>query len=587
VEEQPRRELREEERRLLRHRLPGVREARDLLDRDGLQQERGRRLALIDRGDRLFGRRGVGDALRCERLDDSRPEVVVGRDARVGPIPVERDAVAGFLDTLAGDVAQLLHDPVRGEDLEPGGARRDQDRECVRRLRVLRTVGDRGFVTVVPVRDQERHVDRQLARGVRPHACAHTAFGDVDRRLAGRPREDRVRVVEEEDRLELRARGAQEPQPLLLRPGMGALVRQHVTLLVRRRRNRRCHAFARTCDAVRADVVLGDPPVALALRHEDTLGAPGREVAACLLRRFRQGQVHDVVRAPRQIPGPLGVRDHVVRWRDERLELAGDGHVVPKRAERPDPRHSGRLDGMSGATVRTLEQAAAWVDEVGLALLFPKADVVLPSLWAEVNGSPERNWAVRDADGTFRQWTEEMGFLWGAKDELPAQGLVCVGKHLARVASCVAPRLLPMLVAANGDVAPDADPVAEAIREQGPLTGPQLRQATGLAKKEVDRRIASLHRTLVLTSSHLVREDGPWGALAHDLLARKWRLPGRLPSRERARRELAELVLERAGELTAADLSGALGWRRTEAATVLEEVGDGRDAEGFRIWTRR
>jgi hypothetical protein len=242
---------------------------------------------------------------------------------------------------------------------------------------------------------------------------------------------------------------------------------------------------------------------------------------------------------------------------------------------------------MSGATVRTLEQAAAWVDEVGLALLFPKADVVLPSLWAEVNGSPERNWAVRDADGTFRQWTEEMGFLWGAKDELPAQGLVCVGKHLARVASCVAPRLLPMLVAANGDVAPDADPVAEAIREQGPLTGPQLRQATGLAKKEVDRRIASLHRTLVLTSSHLVREDGPWGALAHDLLARKWRLPGRLPSRERARRELAELVLERAGELTAADLSGALGWRRTEAATVLEEVGDGRDAEGFGIWTRR
>jgi hypothetical protein len=46
-------------------------------------------------------------------------------------------------------------------------------------------------------------------------------------------------------------------------------------------------------------------------------------------------------------------------------------------------------------------------------------------------------------------------------------------------------------------------------------------------------------------------------------------------------------VLERAGELTAADLAGALGWRRKEAAAVLEEVGDGRDAEGFRIWTRR
>jgi hypothetical protein len=31
--------------------------------------------------------------------------------------------------------------------------------------------------------------------------------------------------------------------------------------------------------------------------------------------------------------------------------------------------------------VRTLSQAARWVDKVGLALLFPKADVVLPSLW--------------------------------------------------------------------------------------------------------------------------------------------------------------------------------------------------------------
>ena len=31
--------------------------------------------------------------------------------------------------------------------------------------------------------------------------------------------------------------------------------------------------------------------------------------------------------------------------------------------------------------IDTLEAAAAWVDEVGLALLFPKADVVLPSLW--------------------------------------------------------------------------------------------------------------------------------------------------------------------------------------------------------------
>ena len=226
--------------------------------------------------------------------------------------------------------------------------------------------------------------------------------------------------------------------------------------------------------------------------------------------------------------------------------------------------------------IRTLAAAAAFVDDAGLALLFPKADIVLPSLWEQVGGEQEVRWP-----------SPPMEFLWGAKDELPAQGLVCVGRHVGRVVACVAPRLVPVLAAANGDAADD-DPVAEAVRKLGPLTGPQLREATGLPKKEVDRRVAALHHRIVLTSSHLVEQNGPWGALAHDLVARKWRLPATLPPRDEARRELAALVLETAGELTAADLGGALGWRRKEAAAVLDEIAEGRDDEaGFRIWARR
>jgi hypothetical protein len=144
-----------------------------------------------------------------------------------------------------------------------------------------------------------------------------------------------------------------------------------------------------------------------------------------------------------------------------------------------------------------------------------------------------------------------------------------------------------VLVAANGEPVDD-DPVVEAIRELGPLTGPQLRATTGLGKKEVDRAIALLHHQLVLTNAHLEAEGSTWGALAHDLLARKWRLPKRLPAREQARRELAAIVLGHAGELTAADLGGALGWRRKAAAAVLEEIAEGHDdPAGFRIWTRR
>ncbi|MGN6796934.1 MAG: AlkZ-related protein [Gaiellaceae bacterium] len=227
--------------------------------------------------------------------------------------------------------------------------------------------------------------------------------------------------------------------------------------------------------------------------------------------------------------------------------------------------------------IRTLAAAGKWIDRVGLALLFPRADIVLPSLWEQVSGLQEVDWNA-----------EPINFLWWAKDALPDEGRACVGKHLGRVASCVAPRLVPVLVAANGDPAEDGDPVVDAIRNHGPLTGPQLRDVTGLAKKDVDRSIASLHHRLVLTNAHLVDEGSTWGSLAHDLLARKWKVPKRLPARETARRELALLVIERTGELTAADLAGVFAWRRKEAAAMLENIGTGRDDEaGFRIWTRR
>ena len=128
--------------------------------------------------------------------------------------------------------------------------------------------------------------------------------------------------------------------------------------------------------------------------------------------------------------------------------------------------------------------------------------------------------------------------------------------------------------------------VVAMIEEGGPATGPELRTVTGAAKKDVDKAVASLHRQLVLTTSHLVEQDGPWGAIAHELLARKWPLPATLPPLADARRELAGLVLAHAGELTAADLAAPFGWRRKEAAAVLDEIAEGRDAEGFRIWAR-
>lgn len=222
--------------------------------------------------------------------------------------------------------------------------------------------------------------------------------------------------------------------------------------------------------------------------------------------------------------------------------------------------------------IRTLAQAQRWIDKVGLALLFPHHDVVLPSLWEQVSGLQHTDWD-----------TPEINFLWWAKDALPEEGRAVVGKHLARTTSCVAPRLLPALVAANGEPMDD-DPVVEVLREAGPLTNPQLRAITGLSKREVDRSLMQGHRQLVLTNAYLVDEGSTWGSLAHDLLARKWKLRKKLPDRDAARRELAETVLAAAGELTAADLRGVVGWRPKECAAVLDEITESRDEDGFRIW---
>ena len=252
------------------------------------------------------------------------------------------------------------------------------------------------------------------------------------------------------------------------------------------------------------------------------------------------------------------------------------------------------------ARVRTAAQAARWIDRVGIALLFPKADVVLSSLWEAVNGDSTAQWAVRDAEGAFLGWSEEMALVWGLKDDLPARRLTCVGKHLAGVATCVAPRALPALYALTdrpgrpedfrGAVAGLELELCEAVLDAGPLTAPALREAVGAAKKDVDRAVLRLQRTLVLTNAGVVEQERGWGAIAVDLTARRFEL-GPLPTEAEARRELLRYVFAAAREVTAADVAGALGWRRKQAAEVLDAavldgIATSRQGDGFRIWTR-
>jgi hypothetical protein len=235
--------------------------------------------------------------------------------------------------------------------------------------------------------------------------------------------------------------------------------------------------------------------------------------------------------------------------------------------------------------VKTLEQAAAWVDDVGLALLYPNADYVLPSLWEAVAGRVPVDWAIRDEEGKFVSFTPEMERVWSWKDELPAGKLACVGLHLARTSALVAPALVAPLYALTGRDGTATDfraaelgdvelAVAEAALDAGrPVTRRELRLLIGADKRTTDRAVNALQRKLVLTNAGTTSAESGWSSTLHDLFARRWRAKlRRLPARERAVPKLAEAVLRGADDVSAADLAAALRLRRPEAGEVLEAL---------------
>jgi hypothetical protein len=226
-------------------------------------------------------------------------------------------------------------------------------------------------------------------------------------------------------------------------------------------------------------------------------------------------------------------------------------------------------------TLRRISDAGRWLDEVGLASLFPRADLVLPSLWQALAGTLAVEWGVFDEATGKHVFTPQMDTVWRWKDELPARRLACAGKHLGRWICLVAPRLVPALrvLAAERRAAlhPFQLEVADALRAAGPLTAPQLRALVGAEKKALDAAVYALQRALVLTSSGAVEHEQGWGAVALDLVERRFELEP-APSADEARRELARTLLQAAGEVSAADAAGALGLRQRETREALDEL---------------
>jgi hypothetical protein len=224
----------------------------------------------------------------------------------------------------------------------------------------------------------------------------------------------------------------------------------------------------------------------------------------------------------------------------------------------------------------TLEEATAFVDRTGIALVFPVVDLVLPSLWEDALGTREVTVFVVDKRGK-RVLSPELREVWSLAERLARERRACVGKHVGRRYALVSRRVLPGLRALAGsepELSPLERDLVEAVRATGPLTSPELRRLLGLDDARAPKRaLERLQAKLVLTQAGEAPQDHGWDANVYDLVERRFPL-GRLPAVEKARQQLVELVLHAAGEVSAADVAAALPLTRREAETELQRLAD-------------
>jgi hypothetical protein len=216
--------------------------------------------------------------------------------------------------------------------------------------------------------------------------------------------------------------------------------------------------------------------------------------------------------------------------------------------------------------IKSINRAAAFVDDVGFALLFPKAGWALPSLWAVVGDDPP-------AGG----WSADLARLWAWKDELPARRLAWYGRFLRGQPSLVAPDLLADLFPDRlpQGLNEDAQRILGILRVDGPQSTAVLRVASALEGKQgsarFTRAVTQLGRALLVTHRGVEETGSGWPSAVLDLTERVFEVPARDPVGVRRRRAAAR-YLGTVLDARPADLARAFGWSVDEARNHLSAV---------------
>lgn len=226
--------------------------------------------------------------------------------------------------------------------------------------------------------------------------------------------------------------------------------------------------------------------------------------------------------------------------------------------------------------VASIGRAAAFVDDVGFALLFPNKGVALPSLYDVASDRP-----LFSPGG---DWGPDADRVWGWKDELPRRGLAWYGRFVRGRPSLLAPSLLTDLYPRAGraddfidaDLSPSAHRISRILLRSGPQSTGALREALDVEGKKANdafsRTIAELGRELVVTHFGVEDEGAGWPVPVLELTARAFDLSTPRDEDAARRRRAAERYLDTMIVARAHELGNAFGWGAAASRRVLEDL---------------
>lgn len=229
--------------------------------------------------------------------------------------------------------------------------------------------------------------------------------------------------------------------------------------------------------------------------------------------------------------------------------------------------------------VRTMEQAAEFIDAVGFSLLFASTQgIELPSLFEAVKGR-------RDAH--IEDWDADSDRVWVWKNDLPAERRAYYGKALASGKPVlVSLRMLPALYAvtapedineayARGGISYEAKQVYDTLLAAGPTPTIALRESAGLDTTRYHRAIDQLQRALVILPVGATIETGAWTSQIFDLVTR-W-FPRKVAQGQKmdvdaARRALVKQYVQTVVAATPHMIVRVFNWPREQVETTVEDL---------------